>query len=120
VAVPAVLPASRGSAWPIGVAAFVAGAGGTMWTVNSRVITQSFVPEHLLGRFSSASRLIAWGSVPVAAAVAGALAQLLGYHVAFSVFAVLCALLVIPFLRVVTVQAVAPVDQPAEPEVIVT
>lgn len=120
VAAPAVLPASGSSAWPIGVAAFVAGAGGTMWTVNARVITQSFVPEHLLGRFSSANRLIAWGSVPVSAALAGALAEFMGYRVAFGVFAMLCAMLVIPFLRVVTVQAIAPVDQPAETEVIVT
>ncbi len=120
VAAPAVLPASSSSAWPLGVAAFVAGAGGTMWTVNARVITQSFVPQHLLGRFSSANRLIAWGSVPVSAALAGALAELMGYRVAFGVFAVLCAMLVIPFLRVVTVQAIAPVDQPAETEVIVT
>jgi len=114
VAAPAVLPTSPSSAWPIGAAALVAGAGGTMWTVNSRVIAQSFVPEYLLGRFSSASRLISWGSLPVAAAVGGALAQLFGYHVAFGVFAVLCALLVIPFLRIVTVQAIAPVDQPVE------
>jgi MFS family permease len=120
VAAPAVLPASASSAWPIGVAAFVAGAGGTMWTVNARVITQSFVPEHMLGRFNSASRLISWGTMPVAAAVAGALAQLLGYRVAFGFFAVLCAMLVIPFLRVVTDRAIAPVDQPAEPGVIVS
>jgi MFS family permease len=119
VAAPAILPARAGSAWPIGAAAFVAGAGGTMWTVNSRVIAQSFVPVHLLGRFSSASRLISWGSLPVAAAVGGALAQLLGYHVAFGLFAVLCAMLVIPFLRVVTVDAIAPVDQSADAEVVV-
>jgi MFS family permease len=120
VAAPAVLPASTTSAWPIGVAAFVAGAGGTMWTVNARVITQSFVPDHLLGRFNSASRLISWGTMPVAAAVAGTLAQFMGYRVAFGVFAVLCAMLVIPFLRVVTARAIAPVDQPIEPAVSAT
>ncbi|AHH99599.1 MFS transporter [Kutzneria viridogrisea] len=114
VAAPAVLPATADSAWVIGAAAFVAGAGGTMWTVNSRVIAQSCVPQNLLGRFSSASRLISWGMTPVAAALAGVLAQVLGYQLAFGLFAVVCALLVIPFLRVVTTGAIADVDKPVE------
>lgn len=114
VGVPAVLPARPGSAWAIGAAAFLAGIGGTMWTVNSRVITQSLVPNELLGRFSAASRVISWGMMPVAAAVAGVLAQFANFRIAFGVFAVLCALLVVPFLRVVTHEAIAPVDEPAE------
>jgi MFS family permease len=111
VAVPAVLPATQSSAWAIGAAAFIAGAGGTMWTVNSRVITQSFVPNDMLGRFSAASRLVAWGMAPIAAAVAGALAQLVSYQVAFGTFAVLCLLLIHPFLRLITADAVADVDR---------
>lgn len=105
--VPAVLPATPSSSWWIGAAAFVAGAGGTMWTVNSRVISQSLVPNELLGRFNAASRLISWGMAPVAAALAGGLAQLFGYHVAFGFFAVATLLLIYPFLRVVTREAVA-------------
>src|SRR6266480_4226418 len=50
----------------IGVAAFIAGVGGTMWTVNSRVIIQSAVPNELLGRFNAASRLVGWGMTPIA------------------------------------------------------
>lgn len=114
VGIPAVLPAAPGSAWPIGVAAFAAGVGGTMWTVNSRVITQSVVPDEMLGRFNAASRLISWGMLPVAAAIAGGLAQLLGYRVAFGFFAVLCVLLVYPFLKVVTPARLAEADEPAE------
>jgi hypothetical protein len=82
------------------VAAFVAGVGGTMWTVNSRVIVQSLVPNELLGRFSAASRLISWGMTPVAALIAGVLAQAVGFRIAFGFFAVACAGLVIPFFRV--------------------
>lgn len=111
VGMPAVLPATQSSAWPIAAAAFVAGAGGTMWTVNSRVITQSFVPNDMLGRFSAASRLVAWGMAPVAAALSGVLAQLVSYQVAFGTFAVMCLLLIHPFLRVVTPEAVADVDR---------
>jgi MFS family permease len=112
VALPAVLPARPSAAWLIGFAAFVAGAGGTMWTVNSRVITQSFVPAELLGRFSAASRLVSWGMQPVAAFVAGALA-LISYRLAFGTFAVLCLGLVYPFLRVVTTAAIASADESA-------
>ncbi|HEU5471337.1 MAG TPA: MFS transporter [Actinophytocola sp.] len=115
VAVPALVPARPLSAVAIGAAAFVAGLGGTMWTVNSRVIYQTLVPNDMLGRFSAASRLVGWGMTPVAAAIAGVLATLIGYRVAFGFFAVICALLVIPFLRVVTAEAVAEVDKP-EPE----
>jgi MFS family permease len=113
VGIPAVVPAAQWSAWLVGLAAFVAGAGGTMWTVNSRVIIQSLVPNELLGRFNAASRLISWGMTPVAAAVAGGLAQLLGFRVAFGFFAALCLLLAYPYLRVVTPAAVAEVEQPS-------
>jgi hypothetical protein len=58
--------------------------------------------------------------MPVAAGLAGALAQFMGYRVAFGVFAVLCAMLVIPFLRVVTARAIAPVDQPIQSAVSAT
>jgi MFS family permease len=111
VGLPALLPDGASSAWLVGVAAFVTGAGGTMWTVNSRVITQSLVPNELLGRFSAASRLISWGMTPVGAAIAGGLAQLFNFRVAFGFFAVLCLLLIYPFLRTVTPAAVAEVDK---------
>ncbi len=112
VAVPAVAPARPGSAVAVGVAAFVAGLGGTMWTVNSRVIYQNLVPNDMLGRFSAASRLVGWGTAPIAAAIAGLLATTVSYRVAFGVFAIVCAALVVPFLRAVTAQAVAEVDHP--------
>jgi MFS family permease len=111
VGMPAALPADPASAWPIAAAAFVAGAGGTMWTVNSRVIAQTLVPNEMLGRFSAASRMVAWGMTPVAAVVVGVLAQAFSYRVAFGAFALLCLALVWPFLRVVTAAAIAEVDR---------
>jgi MFS family permease len=114
VGVPALLPAQPSSAWLIGVAAFGAGAGGTMWTVNSRVISQSLVPNELLGRYSAASRLIAWGMTPVAAATAGVLAQIFSYQVAFGFFAVTALLLIYPFLKAIKPSAFDAVDAPAE------
>ncbi|HEV7900119.1 MAG TPA: MFS transporter [Planosporangium sp.] len=111
VAVPALMPAGRGAAIAVGVAAFGAGVGGTMWTVNSRVIIQSAVPGDMLGRFNAASRLVGWGTAPVAALIAGVLAQTLGYRIAFGVFAVVSAALVFPYLRTVTTRALAEVDR---------
>jgi MFS family permease len=105
VAAPAVVPPGPGGAAAIGAAAFLAGVGGTMWTVNARVIYQSLVPDDMLGRFSAASRLVGWGATPVAAAVAGVLAGAVGYRVAFAVFAVVCAALAIPYLRILTREA---------------
>ncbi|GAA2686931.1 MFS transporter [Actinoplanes palleronii] len=111
VAVPAVVPAAASSAVPVAAAAFVAGVGGTMWTVNSRVIIQSAVPNHMLGRFNAASRLVGWGLTPVAALIAGVLAQTAGYRVAFGVFAAVCLCLVVPYLKVVTDAALTIADQ---------
>lgn len=113
VAVPAVVPASPRGAVAIGAAAFLAGLGGTMWTVNARVITQSCVPGELLGRFNAASRLVGWGTAPVTALVAGVLAQAVGYRIAFGVFAVVCLALVVPYLRRVTPGTLAELDLPA-------
>ena len=96
----------------IGVAAFIAVVGGTMWTVNSRVIIQSAVPNELLGRFNAASRLVGWGMTPIAAAVAGILAQLLSFRAAFGAFAIGCAALVYPYLKIVTPAAIAAADRP--------
>jgi MFS family permease len=107
VGVPAMVPAARGSGIAIGAAAFAAGLGGTMWVVNSRIIVQSTVPNELLGRFSAASRLVGWGAGPVFAALAGILAQVAGFRVAFSVFAVLGLGLIYPFLKVITPQALS-------------
>lgn len=112
VAVTAVAPASGAGAVLVGAAAFAAGLGGTMWTVNSRVVIQSVVPEQMLGRFSAASRLVGWGMTPVAALAAGLIAQAVGYRAAFGAFAVVCAALVYPFLRVVTPSALAAAPAP--------
>jgi MFS family permease len=111
VGMPAVLPAEQASAWPIAAAALLAGAGGTMWTVNSRVIIQASVPDEILGRFNAASRVVAWGMTPVAALVVGLLAEAFSYRVAFGTFALLCIVLVVPFLRVITPRALGQVER---------
>lgn len=113
VAAPAVVPAAPSSAVVVGAAAFMAGLGGTMWTVNSRVIYQSLVPDRMLGRFMAASRLVGWGTAPVAAGLAGGAASIFGFRPAFAGLAVLCAALAYPYLRMITTAALAQADLPA-------
>ncbi|GAA3025246.1 MFS transporter [Streptosporangium longisporum] len=96
--VPAVFP----RAWAVGMAAFLGGLGGTLWTVNARTLGQMLVPDRLLGRYGAASRLLSWGTLPLGAALAGILAEITGLTWAFGVFAALAALPLVPFLWIVT------------------
>ncbi|MER7839435.1 MFS transporter [Streptomyces sp. NPDC096040] len=80
-------------------AAFLGGMGGVLWSVNSRTIGQSLVPDALLGRYTAALRMFSWGALPLGSALAGALAQGAGLSVAFAVFALAAAAIIVPFLR---------------------
>ncbi|MEU6556718.1 MFS transporter [Streptomyces sp. NPDC046915] len=80
-------------------AAFLGGMGGVLWSVNSRTIGQSLVPDALLGRYTAALRMFSWGALPLGSALAGALAQAAGLSAAFAVFSLAAAGLIVPFLR---------------------
>jgi MFS family permease len=100
--------------WVVAAAAFLGGMGGTLWTVNSRTISQHLVAAEMMGRYSAASRLFSWGAMPVGAGLIGVLAEFFGIRFAFGVFAVATALLVVPFLRVVTPAVFDEVNAKAE------
>lgn len=80
-------------------AAFFGGMGGVLWSVNSRTIGQSLVPDALLGRYTAALRMFSWGALPLGSALAGALAEAAGMSAAFALFAVAAFLIIFPFLR---------------------
>jgi Na+/melibiose symporter-like transporter len=80
-------------------AAFLGGMGGVLWSVNSRTIGQSLVPDALLGRYTAALRMFSWGALPLGSALAGALAQGAGLSTAFAVFTAAAAAITVPFLR---------------------
>ncbi|MBC2876164.1 MULTISPECIES: MFS transporter [Streptomyces] len=96
------IPAVTSNAWAAGVGAFLGGMGGTLWVVNSRVISQTLVGTGMMGRYSAASRLFSWGSLPLGSALAGMLAQTLGHRVSFAIFALATMVVVLPFLRTFT------------------
>lgn len=97
----------------LGVAAFLGGLGGTLWTVNARTLSQGLVPAELMGRFHAAWRLLSWGALPVGAFAVGVLGEVVGMRVALLPFAIAAAVLIVPFLRVVTPVAVAAAERAA-------
>ncbi|SAJ97505.1 transporter [Burkholderia multivorans] len=96
------MPVATGNLWAVAASAFAGGLGGTLWTVNSRIISQALVPGTLFGRYNAAARLFSWGAMPVGAGLGGVLAELLGLRVAFAGFAVATLLLIVPLLRIAT------------------
>lgn len=104
------VPAVTANVWASGAAAFLGGLGSTLWVVNARTIGQTLVPKDMMGRYSSASRLFSWGSLPLGAAAAGALSQAVGYRMAFAFFAAAAAIVIISFVRAFTPGALAEVE----------
>lgn len=99
------VPALTTQLWAVALSAFVGGMGGTLWTVNARLIAQNLVPEAMMGRYSGVARLLSWGALPVGAGLMGVLAEWCGVRWAFLVFAATVAATVPVFLRVVTSDA---------------
>ncbi|MEU0935277.1 MFS transporter [Embleya sp. NPDC005971] len=102
------VPAVTTDLWAVAGAAFVGGLGGTLWSVDARLIGQNLVPEHMMGRYSGAARLLGWGAMPLGAGLIGGLAQCFGVRAAFVVFAVAVAATIPVYLRVVTEERLAP------------
>lgn len=100
-------PALTTNLWVVAAAAFLGGLGGTLWTVNSRTISQQLVATEVMGRFNAAARLFSWGAMPLGAGLVGLLAQWFGPQAAFSVFTLGTLALIVPFLRTMTPAALA-------------
>lgn len=95
------IPALTANPYVIGAGFFVGGIGVMFWNVVTVSFRQRITPDRLLGRVNSCYRLVAWGTMPLGAALGGLLAQWLGLRTVFAVFAVL-TLLQLTGLLVVT------------------
>jgi MFS family permease len=105
-------PAVTSSAVVIG-AAFVLGGGAlALWNVVVVSLRQRLVPERLLGRVTSAYRLLAWGTQPLGAGAAGVLGELLGLRAVF-LASVTVALLTLLGLKGVTDESIAEAERRA-------
>lgn len=73
-----------------------------LWNVITVSLRQRIIPDHLLGRVNSAYRLLGWGSMPVGAALGGALAELLSVRSVFLIAGALVLVQILPLRLVVT------------------
>ncbi|MFC3448750.1 MFS transporter [Amycolatopsis speibonae] len=78
------IPAVTTNPYVIGAVFFVGGAGVVVWNVIVVSLRQRIIPDHLLGRGTSAYRLVAWGTKPLGAAAAGLLAEIVGLRPVFA------------------------------------
>lgn len=104
------VPALTTNPLAIGAATLMGGLGSAVWRILSASIRQSLIPDELLGRVYSASRLISWGVGPLGAALAGLLAELWGVRSVFAIGGVVNLALLVLFLRVVRPQVLANVE----------
>lgn len=73
---------------PAAVAAGVlSGAMGVTFNVTAITLRQRTVPDHLLGRVTAGHRTLAWGSMPLGAALAGLMGETVGLRTTFAVLA---------------------------------
>ncbi|GAB3680604.1 MFS transporter [Saccharopolyspora tripterygii] len=101
--------------WVLAAGAFFGGMGGTLWAVNARTIAQHLVEPEMMGRYSAVARLFSWGAMPVGAGSVGLLGELFGMRAALAVFAVAVLITIPPFLRTMTPQVLASVEQRPAP-----
>ncbi|MEU4441721.1 MFS transporter [Actinosynnema sp. NPDC050801] len=76
-------PAVTADPYAVAAAFTVAGGGIAVLNVVAVSLRQHITPDRLLGRVNSAYRLVAWGTMPLGAAIGGALAHALGLRAVF-------------------------------------
>ncbi|SCL46896.1 MFS transporter [Micromonospora peucetia] len=86
----------------IALATFVGGAGSGAWNVAYSSLRTLVVPDEMIGRYSGVSRLSSWGSMPLGAAAAGALAEFISVRAVFWVGGTMTAALVMLVLWTVS------------------
>ena len=88
----AVVPAVTSSALWIAAAFATSGAIVIGWNVLTVSLRQRIVPDHLLARVNAGYRLMAWGTMPIGAAIGGFVAERFGLTAVFWTTAALSAL----------------------------
>jgi MFS family permease len=89
-------PALSASPFVLGVAFFVGGFTIMVWNIITVSLRQRIAPDRLLGRVISGYRMVAWGTMPIGAAVGGILGQFLGLRAVFALMALLTLSLLVP------------------------
>ncbi|HET9435333.1 MAG TPA: MFS transporter [Candidatus Limnocylindrales bacterium] len=79
-------PAITTSAPAIAALWIASGIIGMSWNVLTVSLRQRIVPDRLLGRVNASYRLLAWGTLPVGAALGGAVGEAFGVRSVFLIF----------------------------------
>jgi MFS family permease len=106
-----VAPAAVGAPlWVVAAGAVVAGSGASIWRILVATIRQDLTPPDLLGRTYSASRVVSWGVLPVAAALSGVAVELWGVQAVFGISTVLAVGVLIAFVAFTARQGLSASD----------
>lgn len=95
-------PAISTSFVVVAISFAVSGVGIVVWNVITVSLRQSIVPDGLLGRVNAGYRLLAWGTMPVGAALAGIVGAQAGVRAVFWTSTVIGALCIPVILVAVT------------------
>lgn len=109
------MPAVTDMVAPMVAASVVGGVGVVLYNVVAVSLRQRITPDRLLGRVNAGYRLLAWGTMPVGAALGGLSAETLGLRPTFALTAVV-ALALLAGTLVVTDDAIAAAEHDAERE----
>ncbi|HMG43625.1 MAG TPA: MFS transporter, partial [Acidimicrobiales bacterium] len=110
--VAAAAPGLSASVALVGAASALGGSGAIVWNVITVSLRQRIAPDHLLGRVNAGYRLLAWGSMPLGALLAGILGDVFGVRAVFLI-AGGGALLALPLLlTIVTESAIQAAEHP--------
>jgi predicted MFS family arabinose efflux permease len=90
----------------VGASMAVSGVAIVLWNVVTVSLRQRITPDRLLGRMNASYRLVGWGTIPLGAALGGALAEALGLRPTFLVAAA-ATFAVLAGFRYVTAEAIA-------------
>lgn len=107
------VPAFTTDAFIVGGGFFVGGFAIVLWNVVVVSLRQRITPDRLLGRVNSGYRLLAWGTMPLGAALGGVLAQFLGLTAVFITMGVL-SLSLVAFMFILTDRAMNAAENDAE------
>jgi MFS family permease len=112
---PMILPAFTTNVVVIGAAWIIGSAIGIAWNVVTVSLRQRIVPDRLLGRLNASYRLLAWGTMPIGAALGGLVGEAIGLREVFLIFGALGLLLILGRL-VVTDEAIERAEREAKAE----
>jgi MFS family permease len=83
MAIAAALPAFTTSVLVVAVGLVLGGMMSMAWNVVTVSLRQRIVPDRLLGRVNAGYRLLAWGTMPLGAALGGAIGEMAGLRAVF-------------------------------------